>query len=168
MKRYSIRTLLLVTLLTAVFMAGPLHRARLQREAREWVATQRGHSFFKYSYASDTQRIGTGSNVFVPGFVVRLLGVDTFNPVEAVVFDCDELTTLEPLVGMKSLRSIEVNIEMADDIDFPPLTELPRLRSIHFTKWSLLSESQLSEVRTLLPDVNIHSDVHSNTVTSGK
>ncbi len=167
MKRYSIRTLLFATLLIAVFAARPLHRARMQRQAREWVSTQRGHSLFKFGYGSETQWYETDSDLVVPDFLVRTLGIDAFNPVNSVIFDCDELTTLEPLAGMLSLRNIHVNIEMADDIDFTPLTELPRLQSIHFTEWSFLTDSQLSQLHVLLPHVSIVSDAHSETELNG-
>ena len=167
MKRYTIRTLLFATLLIAVFVARPLHHARLQRQAREWVSTQRGHTLFEYGYGLETQWYKTDSELGVPDFLIRTFGIDAFNPVKTVIFDCDELTTVEPLTGMVSLRNIHVNIEMADDIDFAPLAELPGLESIHFTEWSFLKDSQLSELRVLLPHVNIVSEAHADTEAKG-
>lgn len=167
LKSYTTRTLLLATLLIAAFVGRPLHRAQMQRQAREWVSKQRGHSLFKYGYGRETQWYVTEGNLVVPDFLVRTIGIDAFNPVETVVFDCDELTTVEPLTGMVSLRNIQVNIEMADNIDFTPLTELPRLQSIYFTEWSFLTDSQLSELRVLLPHVNIVSETHLDTEGDG-
>ncbi len=167
LKRYSIRTLLLATLLIAVCIAVPLRRARMQRQAREWVSAQRGHSLFQYGYGRDTQWYETDSELVVPDILIRAFGIDAFNPVTAVIFDCDELTTLDPLVGMVSLRNLHVNIEMADEIDFTPLAELPKLQSIHFTEWSFLNDSQLAELRVLLPRVRIVSDAHSDTDANG-
>ena len=159
-KRYSIRTLLVATLLMAVFVAQPLRRAERQRQAREWVASQRGHYAFDYGYAEDAAWYETQSELMAPEFLIRMLGIDAFNPVTGVAFDCDELTTLKPLTGMTSLRTIGINIEMADDIDFSPLVDLPELQSVHFTEWSFVTESQLALIRSLLPNVDVASDVH--------
>lgn len=137
----------------------------MQRQAREWVATQRGHSLFRYGYRDETLSYETVSDLNVPDFLVRILGIDVFNPVDTVVFDCDEVTTFAPLTGMTSIQNIHVNIEMADDIDFTPLSELPRLKSLSFTEWSFLTDSQLSELRVLLPHVNIVSEAHADNET---
>lgn len=160
--QYGLATLLAVTTLLAVLVAGPLRRARLQHEARDWVAEQRGHSLFKYGYGSESEWYATDSDLAVPDALVQMFGIDVFNPVKTVVFDCDELKTLEPLTRMASLRNIHVNIEMADEIDFSPIADLPRLESIHFTKWSYVTARQLSVIRSLVPDVLVVAEAHSD------
>ena len=155
MTRYTIRGLLLLTAIIAIFIAVPLHHARQQREAREWVASQRGHSIFKYGYTNDEGAYLADNDLPVPTLAVKLFGIDAFDPVTAVIFDCDELVNFQPLTGIRTLEHITVNIEMADDIDFRPLKEIPRLRRIHFTKWAFLSPEQSNYLRDLLPDVEI-------------
>ena len=139
-------------------MAGPVHHARQQREAREWVASQRGHSFFKYGYSDETKWYVTDSELAVPTVATQLFGIDVFNPVTGVLFDCDELQTVEPLTGIHTLESVTVNIEMAEDIDFRPLKELPRLPRLHFTKWAFLTRDQSMSLRKMLPGVEITAE----------
>lgn len=158
MRRFSVRLLLVVTAVIAVLAAMTIRRAILQRRGREWIAAQRGHVAFMHDYRRESVWYGAGSNLKVPAFAIDLLGVDMFNPVTAVVFDCDELTELKPLTDLSSLRAIEINIEMADDIDFAPLADLPSLRTIHFTEWSFVTPQQLDALHELLPDVDIVSD----------
>ncbi len=158
MRRYSIRSLLIATAVTAVFAAIPIRRAILQRHGREWVAAQRGQVIFEHNYGRESEWYDAGSMLKVPAVAIDLLGIDLFNPVTAVIFDCEELTDLQPLAGMSSLRTIHINIEMADDIDFTPLADLPRLRTVYFTKWSFVTPQQLDALRQLIPDAEIVSD----------
>lgn len=158
LRRFTILSLLLVTTLVALFLAGPVRRARQQLQGREWVASQRGHVTFQYELNRAT---GQYSIPFVPGFLVDLLGVDMFNPVRGVALDCATIEDFEPISNLTSLESLGIIIDMQDDIDFAPLTALPRLREIHFTEWSGITREQLTELRKSLPDVKIHSETHA-------
>ncbi len=163
MQRFSIRTLLIVTALVAVAVALPIRRAILQHYGREWVAAQRGHVGFKHNYESKhpaLRKKADSSRAFMR-YLIAVFGVDLFDKVTSVVFDCDELVDLAPLRNLPWVETIMINIDMADEIDFSPLAEMPRLREIHFTKWSNLTEKKLIEVRDLLPHVEIHAETRS-------
>lgn len=154
LRRFSIRSLFVLTLVVAIVLAIPFGQAAKQKIGREWVGSQRGHVFFEGGYdGQSSQHVP-----YVPQFVVQLIGVDLFSPVRAVLFDCDELVDLKPIENMPSLYSIEINIEMDDAIDFSPLAKLPNLRVLHFTKWSGVSAEQLVEIRDLLPRVKVTSE----------
>ncbi|WP_164103403.1 hypothetical protein [Candidatus Laterigemmans baculatus] len=164
MRRFSIRSLLIATAVVAICAAMPVRRAILQRQGREWVAAQRGHVILKHNYGRESEWYDAGSALKVPQFAIDLLGIDAFNPVTELIFDCDQLTELKPLTDLRSLQSIVVNIEMADGIDFTPLADLPHLRKVHFTEWSFVTKEQLDALRELLPDVEIVSDSHPEAV----
>jgi hypothetical protein len=158
-KRFTIRTLIFATFLVALFFALPFRKARMQMEGREWVAAQRGHISFQYAVNRPTGRY---SIPFVPDFLVDWFGVDMFNPVRGVCLDCDTIKDFGPVSKLSGLESIGINIDMADDIDFSPLKTLPRLKEIHFTQLSGLTQEQFTELCKFLPDVKVYSETHSN------
>lgn len=168
MRRFSIRSLLIATAVVAVFAAMPVRSAISQRHGREWIAAQRGHVIFEHNYGRESAWYEGGSSLKVPSLAVDLLGMDLFNPVTAVIFDCEELTDIQPLTNIRSLRTIHINIEVADDLDFTPLADLPELRSIHFTEWSSVTSQQLDALRQLLPDAEIVSDTYPAASSGGK
>jgi hypothetical protein len=154
-RRFTIRTLLVVTFLVAVFLALPFRKARMQMQGREWVASQRGHITFRHELDRSTNRY---SIPFVPNWMVVLCGVDMFNPVVGVALYCETVEEFESISNLTSLESLGIIIDMADNIDFSPLQTLPRLKEIHFTEWSGITREQLNEVRELLPNVEIYSE----------
>ncbi|MEQ1904502.1 MAG: hypothetical protein ABL888_09980 [Pirellulaceae bacterium] len=163
-KRFSIRTLLIVTTITAIVLALPIRGAIRQRQGREWVAAQRGRVSFQHNYGQNFrgENIKAGSNLI--GLGIAIFGIDLFDTVTGIVFDCDTLVDLAPLRYLPSVRVIGINIDMADEIDFSPLTKLPELEEIHFTKWTNLNEQQLDFLERLLPNVEIISESHPNRV----
>jgi hypothetical protein len=158
-RRFTIRTLAIVTFLVALSLALPFRKARMQREGREWVVTQRGHISFQYDANRPTGRYAIPC---VPDFLVDWLGVDMFNSVRGVCLDCETIEDFGPLSKLTRLESLGINIEMVDDIDFSPLMALPRLKEIHFTQWSGLTREQFTELSKLMPHVKIYSETHSN------
>lgn len=160
MRRFSIRTLLIVTFLVALVVAMPHRQAAKQKRGRAWVAAQRGHVFFKHSIDTTTKQAAIP---YVPNFVVSLIGVDYFNSVTGIHLDCEELHNFAALTDVQTLECLSINIELADSIDFSPLKELPNLKEIHFSKWSLLTAKQLAELQVLLPNVQIISEEHDET-----
>ena len=163
-RRFSIRTLLIATTIVAIVLGFPIQGAIRQRQGREWVAAQRGRVSFRHNYSQEYRGkvINTGSHLI--GLGIAIFGIDLFDTVTGVVFDCDTLVDLAPIRCMPSLRIIVINIDMAEEIDFSPLTKLSDLQEVHFTKWSNLTLQQLIEIESLLPNVNIISEAHPNRV----
>jgi hypothetical protein len=141
--------MLAITFVFALVFALPIRKAIEQKRGRDWVASQRGHVHFGRKY--DTSD---------PGLLVGLLGIDLFNPVCGVTLDCEELADLTPITQLSSLETLEINIYMASNIDLSPLGDLPRLQELHFTRWSGIDRERLDELREMLPNVKIHSEVH--------
>ena len=94
--------------------------------------------------------------------LVQLLGVDLFNSVTGVIFDCDPIVDFEPVTDLRALRSIFVNIEMAEDIDFSPLADLGELKEVHFSAHSLITRQQFKSLKTLLPHVNVTAEMYTD------
>ena len=131
----------------------------MQMEGRKWVAAQRGHISFQYDMKRTT---GCYEIPFVPDFLVGWFGVDMFNPVRGVCLDCETIDNFGSVCKLTRLESLGINIEMVDDIDFLPLKRMARLKEIHFTQWSGLTQEQYTELSQLLPDVQIYSETHSD------
>ena len=154
-RSFTIRSLLIATFLAALFFALPIRTAWNQKTGRQWVATQRGHIWFRHRIDPATGRY---TIPYVPGLLVELLGVDVFNPVTGVTLDCETITTFQPISNLQTLECLDINIEMNEEIDFAPLKSLPRLKELHFSEWSCLTEEQLSELQSMLPRVTIYSE----------
>jgi hypothetical protein len=157
---FSITTLLIATTLVAVIIALPTRSALKQRHGRQWVAAQRGHVWFEPSDSAESSDMGSKLAQLLPDFIVSTLGIDFFKTVKGVMFDCDELVDVAPIQNLPSAQTAVVNIEIADQIDFTPLADLPELSSIHFTKWSFITEQQLYDLERLLPKVEIISETY--------
>jgi hypothetical protein len=91
MIRFSIRTLLIVTAIVSVAVALPIRAAVKQRQGRQWVAAQNGHVWFEYRRGRESKGEGSKPELGVPDFLVSVFGIDAFNTVTGVMFDCNEL-----------------------------------------------------------------------------
>ena len=156
-KHFSIRTLLIATFIVALFLALPIRRAVLQKKGREWVESQRGHISYQHPYDYKNK---THSVPYVPNAMISILGIDLFNPIQSVVLDCEELTSIAPLENLTTLEFLAINIYISSDLDFSPLKKLPRLKEIHFTQWAGISREQLKNLKAELPHVDVNSESH--------
>jgi hypothetical protein len=58
------------------------------------------------------------------------------------------------MVGFENLRRLGIFIEISDDLDFTPLTELDTLEELHL-QYTGIGQEQLRELCELLPNVRI-------------
>jgi len=158
-KRFSLRTLLIVTAMFAVFVATPLRRAAIQKRGREWVAAQNGQVMFSYKYDPIADQWNHDERLRVPEWVVSLCGIDLFDSVDTVVLDNTLVTDLSPITDLQTLRNLAIVIEIAEDLDFSPLAKLPRLQRLHLD-YTNISAERLAELRALLPNVRVDATNH--------
>lgn len=158
MKRFSIRTLLIATVVIAVLLALPIRRAIEQKRGRDWVASQNGHVILRCSryYNEVTDQWAERDSLLAPGWLVDSLGIDFFDTVDAVVLDNMEVKDLSPIANFRSLRQLAIIIEIDDQLDFSPLAELPNLRHLHL-EYTNISAERLAELRESLPNVRIEA-----------
>jgi len=158
MFRFTIRDVLWLTVVVAlslgVMCAFPISSAVKQAQAREWVAQQGGHVVFSHNYNPKTKTYDHAAQLSVPPWLVAWFGVDLFDTVDGVILDSQTLDNLRPLVGFENLRTFAIFIEISDDLDFTPLTELDRLEELDL-QYTGIREEQLRELRELLPKVRI-------------
>ena len=131
MLRFSIRTLLVVTAAIAVLLASTVHRAKSQKRGRDWVALEGGHVTFSHKYDPATQSFDHTAKLSAPSWLIDLMGIDLFDSVDTVILDNQEVDDLEPIVDLRSLRSLAIFIETDPDLDFAPLVNLPNLEEVH-------------------------------------
>jgi hypothetical protein len=158
MFRFTIRDVLCLTLAVAISLgvicAIPISSAVKQAQAREWVAQQGGHVIFSRNYDPTTKTYDHAAQLSVPPWLAAWFGVDMFDTVDGVILDNQTLDNLRPMVGFENLRRLGIFIEISDDLDFTPLTELNRLEELD-VQYTGIGEKQLRELRELLPEVRI-------------
>jgi hypothetical protein len=159
MKRFSIRTLLIVTAVVAVVLAFLSHRAVKQQRGRDWVASQNGHFMFSHKYDPITDEWDRKATLSAPDWLVDAFGIDYFDSVDSVILDNKEVDDLSRLADLQSLRSLAIYIEIDDKLSFAPLAELPKLRHLSLA-YTNISAERLAKLRALLPHVRVEADNH--------
>ncbi|MGI9469629.1 MAG: hypothetical protein ACR2OA_21075 [Rubripirellula sp.] len=157
--RFSLRTLMLLTTVVAVLCALPVHRAYTQKQGRDWVISQNGHISFSYKYDAEKEEWDHDATLPYPNWLVDALGIDFFASVDTVVLDNKEVVDLSPIVDLHNLRCLGIYIEIQDNLDFSPLSQLPHLRSLYLD-YTGISLDELERLRTLLPGVQVQSAGH--------
>ncbi|MEM9369310.1 MAG: hypothetical protein AAGD07_25295 [Planctomycetota bacterium] len=159
MRRFSIRSLLIFTAVVGCLLAGPVNRARKQKEGRSWVAAERGHITFASSFDEVTQTFVHPKKPLAPAWLVRALGIDYFDSVHSIVLDCEEVDDLRPITNLSSLRFLGIMIEIDDDLDFGPLRELTHLEEVYLD-YTHISAERLAGLREMLPGVKVTATNH--------
>ncbi len=159
MKRFSLRSLLIMTAVIAIVFALPVRRALTQKRGRDWVASQRGYVTFSHEFDSIHGEHDHDATLGVPEWMVRVLGVDFFDSVDTVVLDNTMLKDLKPITDLRDLRSLAIIIEIDDNLSFEPLTELPKLRHLHLD-YTDISAERLAALREMLPNVRVDAMNH--------
>ncbi|MGI9441038.1 MAG: hypothetical protein ACR2N1_01155 [Rubripirellula sp.] len=157
--RFSLRTLMLLTAGVAVLCALPVRRAYTQKRGRDWVVSQNGHITFSYKYDAAKQQWVHDATLPYPNWLIDALGIDFFTSVDTVVLDNKEVVDLSPITDLQNLRCLGIYIEIKNDLDFTPLSQLPHLRSLHLD-YTGISSAELERLRVLLPSVDVQSAGH--------
>lgn len=152
--RFSLRTLLILTTLIAVTCGMQFHQARKQGTAREWVAEQGGHITFAHKYNSRTQSYDQRTELAIPTWLVNVFGMDLLDSVDAVVLDNKTVYDLRPLTNLPKLRSLAIFIDIDDELDFSPLTELGNLKEV-VLGYTGIADVRLNELQNRPPHIRI-------------
>ncbi|MDP7015376.1 MAG: leucine-rich repeat domain-containing protein [Pirellulaceae bacterium] len=144
--RFSLRTLLLFTLVVGVAMGWKLRRVKKQREIVAWIHENGGS--VSYSIDADSY-VDLTDNPRGPEWMTDWLGPDFFDDVAGVSFRGSDVVDLQPLVGLKNIRRL--NLSKTPVRDLSPLVELEKL------EWLNLYKSQVREISPLaeLPNLQV-------------
>ncbi|MEM1069714.1 MAG: hypothetical protein AAGG48_21935 [Planctomycetota bacterium] len=159
MKRFSIRFLLLLTLIAAILLALPTRRAMMQKRGRAWVERECGHITFAHKYNNATGEYDHTAELMTPRFLVDWLGIDFFDSVRHVTLDCYEVDDISPITDLQDLHSFAIMIEITDTLDFSPLAELPHLEEVYLD-YTDISKERLDALRELLPRARVEAANH--------
>jgi len=130
--RYSLRTLLLVTVVFAVALGWKVERVRRQREAVKWIREKSGWVRYDYEFTfseKDGSITITGSQEPGPEWLSNLLGIDSVAEVVHVTLFNDEVDDLSPLQKMTAIRRLDLNDMPVSDLS--PLAGMTRMRVLH-------------------------------------
>ena len=169
--RFGMRTLLVVTTLCAVFFAVVERRAQQQRSLKQAVSLLSG----------DTALVPI--LYWQPQFLTRLIGEDRTMAVDAIrvtgyqapnlqltsdarpfaLVSTDLMRQLIVHPGMSSVRKLEtIGTSMTSEL-VPALEKLERLEKLQLTS-SMLVESDMTALRSALPNCEIDGSTMANTV----
>ena len=151
--RYSLRFVMVLTLVLAICLALPVKSVLRQKAGRQWVNSQNGHVLFAHQFDPKTNQYDHSARP-APEWLVDLVGIDWFTSVLSITLDNQLITDLTPVVELQSLQSIHICIEIDDDLDFSPLARLPHLQELTLM-YTNLSESELETLRQQLPGVKV-------------
>jgi hypothetical protein len=154
MRRFSLRTLMLVTAALAVLCAIPMRRASLQHRSRAWVCGEGGHVTFAHKWNPESSSYDHDAELPVPAWLVNLFGIDLFDSVNAVILDNQVVDDLTPLTNFPDLRSLAILIEIDEKLDFSPLAKLGGLEELHLD-YTGISAERLAKLRALLPGLGL-------------
>ena len=144
--QYSLRTLLILTALVAVWMAWWSHNARQQRDA---VAALEKDNVIVH-YVED-------KNVLWPGWLVDLLGRDYFGTVRDVELYGKKLNArdIEHLKSLPSLETLNLTISPISDKDLEGLYGLSQLRELKLF-YTQVTDAGVERLQKALPNCKIH------------
>ncbi len=154
----TLRFLFIFTGVVTLILAMPVQRSLDQKRGRIWVDSQNGHVTFAHKYDAVSGQVNHNLELPAPGWLVGVLGIDIFDSVDAVVLDNKVVVDLSPLTDFRKLRSLGIFIEIDDQLDFSPLSELKNLECLHLA-YTGISAERLSELRELLPWVKVTADL---------
>ena len=167
-RRVSLRGLLLMIAVFAIFIAVPLRRSMIQKEARLWLTSVRGDYTFEHNVGRNrdlfaprdlnSPRVSlvthNAKDLLFPKWFVTLLGPDMFTTVQSATIDTRDTTDLRPLTKLPYLRSLSISMSSAEELDFAVLTEIPRLERLTL-KGIDANHAEFANLRLLLPNMQI-------------
>ena len=148
--RYSLRTLLLLFLVSGCWLAFRTHRMRIERRARETIESAGGSVAFDYQIDQDGQ-YKKDSKSSVPVWAINTFGEELFHRIAAVhlkgwvtpdYLDDGRLTlakvyrrpvaddTLENIATLSHLRCLDLQMTDIENKDLARLSNLRRLRRL--------------------------------------
>ena len=102
----SLRTLLLLFLVVAIWMGWLIPRVQKQKRTVDWINSVGGVVFYGYQYDANGKWIAAPEPP-APEILVDYLGVDYFSSVVAVQLDRDSINDLSPISNLTKLKSFQ-------------------------------------------------------------
>ncbi len=131
--RISLRTLLILITVFAVWLAVQVNRAKRQREAVAWVKANGGEVV--YDWQSDEGQLVFNFNEGVhpaPQWLRGLVGDEYFQTVDFVGLSSTQVTDLTPLENLTKLELLALSFTPVTDAQIEQLQEaLPNCEIIH-------------------------------------
>lgn len=169
-KRFSLRTLLLITAVFAIVILVPLRRAHIQKEVRLWLTSVRGDYTFEHQVSrnrdpfaprdSSSPRIFSvthnAKELLVPNWCVSLLGPDLFTTVRSATVDTRDTTDFRPLSKLPYLRTLSISVSSTEELDFSALADIRRLERLNLRGVDM-NYAEIANLRLLLPNVRIYT-----------
>lgn len=163
--------MLLLTGIIAVAIGIPLHQARMQKQAREWLTSVRGSYAFEHNVGRNRDifapRDPNGPRIYIathnrkdhpfPRCCISLLGPDLFTRVVQARVDTRDTQDFRPLAKLRYLRSMSITMSPSDQLDLSPLSKITTLERLHLLCIEI-NETRIAEIQAVLPGVEIYID----------
>ena len=146
--QYSIRSLMLVTLLIACWLGYISHNARKQKAAVAWVKSMEGNLWYDYQMEEDGM---WKANPEPPGpdWLREWIGIDYFSDVYWVDLANTQVTDLSPLEYLPNLEVLNLSFTQVTD-----LSSLDGMSNLFFLQMvdTPVSKKEVHKVHLALPN----------------
>ena len=174
--RFSLRTLLILTVVAGAAIGVYVSRAESQKRVSQWLRTEHGrrlHIYYNFQHGRG-KSIPAGAETVkpsVPELLVDMLGIDYFATITAL--DCEGVDDLEKISELRGLEILAVATPSPCDLsrlsnlknlrslilhmptnDLSPLYCLASLKDLHL-KEGEFSEAELSRLKSEMPEITV-------------
>ena len=145
--RFSLRTILIITLLIGLALGSTLERARRQRDVVTWIQEMRGSAYYDYEIG-DSGMNEINAEPPAPTWLVELLGIDLFDEIVTVrlVFP-DQLSDVTPMAELTNLEFLTLIGTQVKDVR--PLARLQNLKRLNLHETPVCEIEALAELTSL-------------------
>jgi len=118
-----------------------------QKKAVAWVKENQGRFLYDFQIGADGQPNDLEYPEHIPAILYQKFGIDFFCNVVELDFGFQKLETIQPIVGLKNLKKLNLRSTKIEDIS--PIEELEKLAEIDLTGLKLQSFDPLLKCKKL-------------------
>jgi len=144
--QYSIRSLMLVTLVIACWLGYISHNARKQRDIVAWVKEMEGSVEYDYQFDAKGGRIEDAQPPG-PDWLREWIGIEYFSDVTLVNLENSQVKDLSPLTGLTNLKKLWLGNTQVSDLS--PLKGLTNLVFLYLSDTEVRDLSPLEDLTIL-------------------
>jgi hypothetical protein len=144
--RYSVRGMLLLVTVFAVWLGVLVHPINKQKQVVAWVRDQKGEFYYDFEWDHETGAPIEDATPPGPDWLRDLIGIDYFADVVMVDLSGTGNPDVTPLLELESLQVL--------DLSFTPVSDLTPLSGMQRLRYLDLAHSSVSNL-TPLPGLKI-------------
>jgi hypothetical protein len=143
--RYSVRGMLLLVTVFAVWLGVLVHPINKQKQVVAWVRDQKGEFYYDFEWDHETGAPIEDATPPGPDWLRDLIGIDYFADVVMVDLSGTGNPDVTPLLELESLQVLDLSFTPVSDLT--PLSGMQRLRYLDLAHSSVSNLTPLSGLK---------------------